>query len=146
MLVISHRTLDRRGPDRSYIHIPAIYRLPIRHIHKKALFVGSAVDDFHFREPNSLLITRGCRDSGHHHQLNQFLTFLGQFPSLCFFQAVFGRGYILVGKRLEKLLGPPVSLESFSQMICCVHSPLVNDLAKTPFHLPGRGTESCEHD
>lgn len=77
-------------------------RMPLGHIRQNPILIRPPIHNLHLRKLYPLLIPRRRRNSRHHHQLHQLLTFPRQFASLGLFQAVLGRGDVFVRKGLEE--------------------------------------------
>ena len=103
MLVMADVSLDRDDANASDIDIPAIDVVAFRNGIQDARVYGVGVDNFDFGESNALLEARRRADAGYHHELDQLLGLNGQLPALRLLETVFGRGYVLGSKGLEKL-------------------------------------------
>ena len=103
MRVIPHGALHRSSSDACNIDIPAVDYVTFGFIDKESLLVGSPVHYLQLRKLYAFFVP-GCSGyARYHHKLHQLLSFESKLSPLCFFETVFGRGYVLARKGFEEL-------------------------------------------
>lgn len=90
MLMRSNSLPLRRDSNGSDVHIPAIDVVALRQGMHDARVDGIAVDDLDLGKAYPLLKAGRSLATGHHHQLNELLTFYSQLAPLGLFESVFG--------------------------------------------------------
>jgi hypothetical protein len=102
MVVMSDVLLLACYPDASHVDVPAVYVPALGFVGYKTLRVRAPLHDLNFGKADAFLIAACGGQAADHHELDQLLSLVGELFALRKLEAVFGRGNVLVGKRLEK--------------------------------------------
>jgi len=86
--VVPDIPLDRDHADAGNVNIPSVKVVALRETVHHTGIDRITIDELDLGEPNTFFEAGRRPNSGHHHQLDEFLAFYREFPSLRFFETI----------------------------------------------------------